>query len=232
MATTTSDVPRQPLGPRRGGAPPGRVRADAFVWQPGRATPPDVEAHLRELHHDLRQPLATVRALVYAAQSDPAASELVTTCLARISDEAERMLALCRHVLEGRAEPRLVDLARLAEDVASGCELATGRAVRVEAEPVELLVDAVELRRALLNLLDNAARAAGPDGEVFVRIGAAGGEVRVTVEDSGPGFATGTPGTASLGLAIVSAVAGRLGARVELEESQLGGARVSLVFAA
>jgi signal transduction histidine kinase len=233
-----SSPTQKQVRPRRHGAArhadaAAAATAESLVWappDPGAA--PVVQARLRELHHDLRQPLATVRALVFAAQSDPTASALVSTCLARIADETERMLELCRHVLEAGAECRLVDLAALAREVALGCQLATGRQVDVDADDAHAVVDPVDLRRALVNLVDNGARAAGPDGAVRVTVRRAG-EVRVAVEDSGPGFAAGAPGTgSSLGLAIVSAAARRMGGRVEIGRSDLCGARVSLVLPA
>ena len=116
--------------------------------------------------------------------------------------------------------------------------------------------DAQQLRQVIHNLLQNAqdateaARRDKPDaGEVLVRtrLGDSGQRVRLTVQDSGHGFAenilkrafepyvtTKTKGT-GLGLAVVKKIADEHGARIELSnrmfEGAVAGAQVSLSFA-
>ena len=116
--------------------------------------------------------------------------------------------------------------------------------------------DAQQLRQVIHNLLQNAqdaaeaaAGATGRRGEVVIRtrLGDSGQRVRLTVQDSGPGFAenilkrafepyvtTKTKGT-GLGLAVVKKIADEHGARIELSnrvvDGAIAGAQVSLSFA-
>ncbi len=65
----------------------------------------------------------------------------------------------------------------------------------------------VLLWRVLTNVVDNAARAAGPSGRVEVAVGCWPSRHRgrvLEVLDNGPGFGHGPPGAASLGLGVVT----------------------------
>jgi nitrogen fixation/metabolism regulation signal transduction histidine kinase len=116
--------------------------------------------------------------------------------------------------------------------------------------------DAQQIRQVIHNLLQNAQDAAevaahgsGRPGEVVIRtrLADSGQRVRLTVQDSGPGFAenilkrafepyvtTKTKGT-GLGLAVVKKIADEHGARIELSnrivDGAVAGAQVSLSFA-
>lgn len=190
-----------------------------------------------ELHHDLRQPLNAIRALVAAAETHPEVSDLVRSCLDDIGEEARHLLALCHHVLAARDKAAegtdpTVSVGHVAKAVAHSCRTVSGATIAVDAQPVLAEVDEVELRRALWNLLENATRAAGPTGRVDLTVRGEGSTVVISVGDSGPGFAQGPKGTASLGLAIVNRLASRHGGRVEVGASQRGGALVSLILPA
>ena len=91
------------------------------------------------------------------------------------------------------------------------------------------MVDPVLLRRAVSNVLDNAARAAGPAGTVRVEIQRCDDAVMLAVEDSGPGFGE-IPSGAGLGLTAVARNVIKLGGRIEYSGGTRGGARVSLWF--
>jgi two-component system NtrC family sensor kinase len=95
----------------------------------------------------------------------------------------------------------------------------------------------------LLNLLLNAAEAAGPSGHVAVRVRAAEDDrVEVLVEDDGPGltpetrarafepFFTTRPRGSGLGLAIVRQVVSAHGGTVEARDRPGGGTVFRLVF--
>src|SRR5690606_20010127 len=109
-------------------------------------------------------------------------------------------------------------------------------------------LDASMMRRALLNVIVNAAQAAGPTGEVRVRLHASptveGGRryVRVGISDSGAGIpvelaarvfepfftmkATGT----GLGLAIVKGIVDRHEGEISIGGGPHGGAVVTLLL--
>jgi signal transduction histidine kinase len=209
---------------------------DDAVWA-GRATGaaqevPEVTRAKRELHHDMRQPLAAISALVSAAEAQPEVPEVVRNCLERIGEEARQLLDLCRHVLEEAAAPALVPIGHLAFDVARTCQASTTCRIELDIEPVVAVVDEVGLRRALCNLIDNAVRAAGPSGRVRLGVSRHGEEVLISVGDSGPGFGASVPGAASLGLDIVRRLADDHRGRLDIGTSDLGGALVSITIPA
>jgi two-component system sensor histidine kinase MprB len=111
---------------------------------------------------------------------------------------------------------------------------------RSELDPCLVPGSAEQLRRAVRNLLDNAAKFGPPDGPVDVRLAAG----QLTIRDHGPGIAPadqaqvferfyrapsarGTPGS-GLGLAIVRQVAEAHGGTVTAEAPRDGGALLRL----
>ena len=154
--------------------------------------------------HELRSPIASMRAQLEVALDHPDSQEWdqtgrdVLADTLRLSRLAEDLLVLAR--LEERGgQParargaggaggrRVTDLAALATGMVAGY---TQARVPVSASaagryPVE--GDAEALRRMLVNLIDNAVRYAR--SEVTVTAGASDGWVLVTVTDDGPGIA-------------------------------------------
>jgi signal transduction histidine kinase len=201
--------------------------------------------------HELRSPLTAVRGQleVLARSERPEAAEvrrveaLAMAELARVERLVEELLALARldegqgpvlHSLQARRF--LERIAATAPGEAEIGELASGT---LEADP-ELLA------RVLRNLLENARRHAGAGGRVQVSSRAAGERLLIAVDDDGPGippqerervfdrfhrsdFARArASGGSGLGLAISRAIASAHGGRIRVEESPLGGARLSL----
>jgi signal transduction histidine kinase len=59
--------------------------------------------------------------------------------------------------------------------------------VEVGAEPSSVSVDRSRFRQIVINLLKNAAEAAGPDGRVAAALRLVDGRAELTIRDSGPG---------------------------------------------
>lgn len=198
------------------------------------------------LAHDLRSPVARLRAAIETAQAgvaEPAAAELLQAAHAD-AEALERMLTTALELsrLEsGVAADRrqLLDLGQVAADLVEFYEpLAetSGAALSVVAERAEALADRELVSRALANLIDNALKYGGDRIAVSVR--AEGRWVELAVADNGPGIApehretalrrfsrldnarTG-PG-AGLGLAMVSAVAQMHGGELVLGDHRSG----------
>jgi signal transduction histidine kinase len=191
---------------------------------------------IREICHDLRNPIATISALAAAAMSQMASPDAnVRKRLEQIQDETRRMTQLVRQLLDDTTAPRMLDAAVVAGEVVASCRVTFPGTIQVMASAgAKVLVDEVGLRRSLANLVENATRAAGPEGSVVVRVRRARRWIHCEVSDSGPGFGNGPSGSQSLGLTIVDRLARSHGGRLEVGDSSLGGAmlRLSLPAAA
>lgn len=198
--------------------------------------------------HEFRN--ATAAILGYARLAGAAEEpEARSRHLARLRTEAEHVARVTGDFLlfarPERVEAGPVDLAALAEEVAEEARATSpGLTVEVASDPIVLTADGALLRRALGNLVRNAAEAAGPEGRVSVRgERAPDGTVLLAVEDSGPGlspealarlfvpFSSTKPGGTGLGLSLVAKIAALHGATVSPGRSEsLGGASFRVAF--
>lgn len=158
-------------------------------------------ALLRSVSHDLRSPLTAISAAADALTSpslslDEADREAL---LATIVEESARMGRLVGDLLDlsrleaGAARPTL-ELHAVDELVAIALEELRGDArvaVDLPAELPPVTVDAAQLRRSLVNVLENALIYGGPTGTVRVTAEARDHTVRLFVADAGPGIAPG-----------------------------------------
>jgi two-component system sensor histidine kinase KdpD len=162
-------------------------------------------AMLRSVSHDLRTPLAAIRAVTTdlrdgsAAYDDGTRRELLDVVI----DEAERLDRLVANLLglsrveAGALAPELqaVDLEELLADrVRRLSRLLEDVEVTVHVPDVLPLVDAdyTLLDQVVTNLLENAARHAPPGSAIRIdvaEVGAGGRTVEVAVTDQGPGVA-------------------------------------------
>lgn len=213
-------------------------------------------ALLQSVSHDLRTPLATIRAAAGTLRPDTDLDEAGRAAsAAAIEREVARLDRLVANLLDlGRIEAGelradidvfiLDDLAAPTIDRFATRLAAHDLTVDLPALPVA--VDAVFVDEALANLLDNALKFAGPEAKI--RVGAEAHEDRVllTVEDGGPGVpdhlldrvfekffrapatAVGVrPGT-GIGLAVVRGLVEAMGGRVAARRSELGGLAIDM----
>ncbi len=206
------------------------------------------EADRRELvawvSHDLRTPLAGIRAISEAVEDGiavdvPAAMRQVRRSVGRMGDLVDDLLALSRLQSGGRTlQMREVDVGDLVSDAVAGLRpIADAGSVRLSGSAdtgVRAVVAVGEVQRAVGNLLANGIRHTPPGGEVVTTVARAPGAFVVTVQDGCGGipaealprvFETGWQGTAArspgagagsgLGLAIVRGVAHAHGGSAE-----------------
>jgi signal transduction histidine kinase len=151
-----------------------------------------------DLAHELKSPIATVRACADALQRpvDAARAERLARLLA---DSTHRLDTLVSQFLEiARAEAGLpheeraaLALGGLVRGVCDGLaaeERYAGVRFEVDAQQAEVLGAAGALETALRNVLDNAASFAGDGGWVRARVACEGAAVVVEISDSGPGI--------------------------------------------
>jgi two-component system nitrogen regulation sensor histidine kinase NtrY len=135
----------------------------------------------------------------------------------------------------------MVDIPQIVESVVALYRGLPGVTFEVRTEPgLQTIVgDGEQLRRALINLVDNAVAAMGGQGRIgiFVHAGEEPGVLRLEVADSGPGiaprdrdklfvpyFSTKARGT-GLGLAIVQRVVSDHRGTIRVEDNEPRGAR-------
>lgn len=195
--------------------------------------------------HELRTPLAVLRARIDGQQPSPE-RETLQRDVDRMARLVDQLLAVAR--LEARLVTLSdgVDLVAVARDTVARLfplALSNGRELALTApnRPVTVRGDAYALEDALRNLIDNALRH-GPPGE-NVEVTVSADPPALEVADRGPGvpaavrphlfepFSRGdSKGGAGLGLAIVAETAAIHDASVAVEDRPGGGARFRLSF--
>jgi K+-sensing histidine kinase KdpD len=210
-------------------------------------------ALLHAVSHDLRSPLTAIVAAA-SSLSHPQVSldELDRTELvATIRAEAERLDRLVGNLLDlsrlqgGVAHPH-PELWTLDDLVARSLEELRERGDRIDveldADVPPVYVDAVQIERVLVNVLDNALKFSPSGTRVSLHVTEQGREVLLHVLDEGPGVhggaelfepfqSAGDAAGAGLGLAIARGFAEANGARVWAEEDGRGHFVVALPLA-
>ena len=198
--------------------------------------------------HELKSPVANVRALVESAGDDLEPTQWADLRTALVG-ETNRLQLLVDDLLflargdEGRLEPVRTEV-HLDDVLFDEAErLAPLTTVTVDASavtPVDVVGDAALLSRMVRNLVENAARHAS--SRVTLSLGSDEGRIRLVVADDGPGvpedeqarvferFARVETGRAraeggtGLGLAIVAQIAEDHRGRVDIDDAAGGGA--------
>jgi signal transduction histidine kinase len=192
---------------------------------------------VRQLAHDLRQPIAAIQALAAAAAADPRCSGSVLVRLRQIADEAGWMARAIDELLadpETNAEPvpEPVPIGALVRDVVNSERLTYRGQLTADCQagtPRYVLAPATALRRALANVLANATRAAGAGGHVRVTDRAADGVELIEITDDGPGFGH-VPAAHGIGLQVTRRTLTECGGRLDIERRPPGQTLVRLTL--
>ena len=144
-----------------------------------------------------------------------------------VEPEPVDLRALCEEAIARLRETRLIE----------NLDVAVTGEGQVEGHPQKL-------RQVVLNLVKNAAEAAGIAGRIEVRVDSAPGSARVTVRDTGPGlspdartklfepfFTTKDTGT-GLGLAVSQGIVHAHGGEIDAESLPGGGAQFTVTLPA
>lgn len=208
--------------------------------------------------HDLRTPLASLRAMVEAVEDGIVPAEhylpVMRQQIEKLGSLVDDLFELAR--IDAGAltlELREAPMGELVAACLKGVEAeAQARHVRLRSELDEtvprVLCAPEKVERVLLNLLVNALRHTPSDGSVAVRVGHAEAGVVVTVEDTGEGLPAGAAGRlferfwrgdparsgsgSGLGLAIARGLVEAHGGRIWAEDRPGGGARISFTLPA
>jgi two-component system sensor histidine kinase CreC len=157
-----------------------------------------VEQYVQTLAHEMKSPLAAIRAASEILHDEPPAPERarflanIDSQAARLSTMIDRVLSLAaveyRQSLDRREQ---VDLSALAARVAAGLSARLERhdlALDHAIEPdLSISGNGFLLEQALSNLLDNAVEFSPAGTRLELHLGQEGGRVRLRVSDRGPG---------------------------------------------
>jgi nitrogen fixation/metabolism regulation signal transduction histidine kinase len=154
----------------------------------------------RRIAHEIKNPLTPIRLaaermLVKQEQRDPGLGKAIEEGVEIIVREVDHLKDMVdefsRYARMPRPRPTQVDLARLVGDTLSlyrdlkpGVELEA----RIEDGASTALLDAEQVRRALINLLDNAVEATDAPGQVTVSARREDGHLEIRVADTGRGL--------------------------------------------
>jgi K+-sensing histidine kinase KdpD len=188
---------------------------------------------LRDVCHDIRQPIAGVLALAEAALTRTDLPEDTRGRLEQIMKLAEWQSDVVENWLEisggGNPGAGYADVTAVVNEAAAAERLtwAGDLTLAWPPEAVSVRLHPVILRRLTANLLANATRAAGLSGTVTIEVSRRASQMVLVVEDDGPGFGRLRAGY-GLGLCAVARQAAEHGGRLECGQGNLGGGRVSL----
>ena len=209
--------------------------------------------------HELRTPLTALRGGIEVALRAERSPDEYRRVLASSIEEvdqlirlAEDLLLLSRSTVGLSAARQPVDLEPLClEALELGVRLAKGKGVNVSmgaTAPVVVQGDAGALRRALLNLVDNAGKYTPAGGSVVISLERAGQSVALVVEDSGIGIdpadarrifepfvrldagRSRDTGGSGLGLAIARSIVLAHGGTLEVQSRPDGGSRFTIAL--
>ncbi|HLG43315.1 MAG TPA: ATP-binding protein [Planctomycetota bacterium] len=203
--------------------------------------------------HEVRNPLAGISGAVQILKDGIPAEDPQSRILDEVLKQVWRLDRLVRDLLvyarPWSVQKQRTDLSSLARSVIEAARpdpRARGVLLRVETtSPCYALVDRQLVEAALSNVLQNAMEAVSTGGSVSV--GCANGptgEVRVVIEDNGPGIApelshkvfqpffTTKPKGTGLGLPIVKRIMEAHGGSIVLAPRKEGGTRATLAFPA
>lgn len=203
--------------------------SDAFEQQ---------EKLLAETAHDLRTPVAALRALAETALRHPDQRAEMLPRTVRLAGRMGSIIdgLLIRARLAAGVEVLAIQPVWLDQLVGGVVEEtpSDGARITLTTAPTKVDADPVLLQRAIGNLLDNALRhGRNQETQTFVHVAVAGG--RVTVADNGPGFDASVvdedlerivsgSGSNGLGLSIVRWVAQAHGGVLRVYNADQGGA--------
>ncbi len=199
------------------------------------------------LAHETKNPLGIVRGLAQRIEDAPATPPEVKKLASRIVDETDETVGQINAFLTFARppEPQLVKvpLRSFCDDLLDLIKTSAQHAgVKLEnrTEPLFVAADEVLLRRAMLNLLNNALKATGAGGHIAIYSVTSNESATLTVVDTGTGISVEDlprvtepyfgrfEGGSGLGLPIVEQIARAHGWTLSIKSVQGEGTSVSL----
>jgi len=198
----------------------------------------------RRVAHEIKNPLTPIRLAAERLRSktvsvDPEVATLVERSVDIIVREVGNMQTLVDefsrfakmpgpNFAATRFEPMVADVLDLYRDLKSGVSVRG----RVDPEVGEVWVDSEQIRRVMINLLDNAVEASDAPGRVELTVARHGDEIEIVIADQGHGIPEADRGRlflpyfsrkgrgSGLGLAIVQRIVADHDGRIDVQENE------------
>jgi two-component system, OmpR family, sensor histidine kinase KdpD len=216
-------------------------------------------AILAAVSHDLRTPLASIKASVSSLREQDVdwSADDTAQFLEAIETETDRLTSLVENLLDmSRIQVGALSLVRgvvgfdevVAKALASLPDGGRSLVVAVPETLPRIDVDPGLLERAVANIITNATAVSGPDAPVRVQASAAGGRVELRVIDRGPGIPLeqrdrifrpfqrlgdrGSRNGVGLGLAVAKGFVEAMEGEIAVEDTPGGGSTMVIGFEA
>ena len=159
----------------------------------------DLQNFAADAAHELRTPLANLRAEMETAIQEERSPAEYERILASVSEEVARMNRIVTDLFtlakidmrQYALQKERVSLRPLLEEARETWQRAAaerGVEIRLEGQDADVMGDAVALRRVFMNLVENAVKYNRPGGKVNLSIGRKDSVARVRVQDTGIGI--------------------------------------------
>ena len=204
----------------------------------------------RRLAHEIKNPLTPIQLTVQQIRDkytgdDPVYRKLIEDCTEIVTEEVESLRGLVQEFADFARMPALSlerqDLNAVIRDVVV---LYPDARIERDLQPdlPALDIDAEQMRRVLINLIENGIEAAGDDAVLTIRTRAAGETAGMVVIDPGPGvnavdrvrifqpYVSTKQSGMGLGLAVVRSVVENHGGRVTVTDAPGKGAQFEVLL--
>ncbi len=204
----------------------------------------------RRLAHEIKNPLTPIQLAVQQMRDkysggDPEYQQFVTDCTEIVTEEVKNLRSLVQEFANFARMPSLSlspnDLNQSVRDVVRLYPDARIH-LNLEENPPLLEFDAEQMRRMLINLIENGIDASGKNGQIAIRTRALNDTAILSVIDSGPGvpiedrarifqpYVSTKESGMGLGLAVVRSIVEDHGGHISVTNAPTGGAQFDLQF--
>ena len=202
----------------------------------------------RRLAHEIKNPLTPIQLAVQQMRdkysgNDPAYHQFVTNCTEIVTEEVENLRSLVQEFANFARMPSLsLSPSDLNECVHNVVRLYPDAHIHLDLEENQpaLELDAEQMRRVLINLIENSLDASGKNGQIEIRTRTSDDTAILSVIDSGPGvpmkdrvrifqpYVSTKESGMGLGLAVVHNIIEDHGGHISVTDAPEGGAQFDL----
>ena len=202
----------------------------------------------RRLAHEIKNPLTPIQLAVQQIRdkysgNDPTYQQFVTNCTEIVTEEVENLRSLVQEFANFARMPSLsLSPSDLNECVHNVVRLYPDARIHLDLKKNQpaLELDAEQMRRVLINLIENALDASGKNGQIEIRTRTSDDTAMLSVIDSGPGvpiedrvrifqpYVSTKESGMGLGLAVVHSIIEDHGGHISVTDAPIGGAQFDL----